>query len=199
MYRTAESPLAWRQVAGAMDRPRAKPFLELLCAEESKVSKDYHERRNAYWSVFGGALGYTLSTDHSTGGDGISMGSERKDRAVQLGYLRNLFSHRPLAKSSAAPEILFDNKRRDAAFAAALKGEDYAMVYLPQGRIVEVSLSRLGMRKPRAWWFDPRSGKSQKASAAFAVDTYQRFDPPGEPGRGNDWVLVLDGKTFPKP
>jgi len=43
----------------------------------------------------------------------------------------------------------------------------------------------------RAWWFNPRDGRAQLIGVVGAGETGQ-FSPPGEPGEGHDWVLVLD-------
>ena len=51
-----------------------------------------------------------------------------------------------------------------------------------------------------AWWFDPRSGGATQIGE-FPTSGMREFDPPGDPQRGNDWVLVLDdkGKGFAAP
>jgi hypothetical protein len=41
----------------------------------------------------------------------------------------------------------------------------------------------------RARWFDPRTGAW---SAVPAAGGHPRYDAPGSPMRGNDWVLVLE-------
>ena len=202
MHRSATSPLAWKLVDTEMGRWRPKPILELVSSADMTGLEPqkgaYELRRRAYWYIFAGAAGYTLTP--------ISGGSEKGDLlpadaavARQLGYIRSLFRHRPFAGATAAPELLFDSKRRGAVHAPVLKGNGFALIYLPKGKTVEVSLSCLGDRKPVAWWCDPRWGNSRRASPQFSTDSYQRFDPPGDPGGGNDWVLVLDSASFPAP
>lgn len=46
-----------------------------------------------------------------------------------------------------------------------------------------------------AWWFNPRTGVV-KAIGTFTNHSTRRFDPPGSPGRGEDWVLVLDDTGY---
>jgi hypothetical protein len=41
-----------------------------------------------------------------------------------------------------------------------------------------------------AHWFDPRTGALHPIGRT-AGEGVRRFDPPGTPGRGNDWVLAL--------
>ena len=75
------------------------------------------------------------------------------------------------------------------------------MYYSTSGRTFVPGLTNLKGPTLNAWWFNPRDGKTydgggrvtdkpfgQFANTARKVD----FDPPGEPGEGNDWVLVLD-------
>ena len=55
-------------------------------------------------------------------------------------------------------------------------------------------------KRVRGWWYHPRDG-SVRGSAHFANQGAKTFTPPGEPGAGNDWVLVLDddSKRFTVP
>ncbi len=69
-----------------------------------------------------------------------------------------------------------------------------AFVYLPTGKPVTVNLSKISGGKAKAWWFDPRTGEAT-AIGVLPAQGPKAFDPPGEPGRGNDWVLVLDDAT----
>jgi hypothetical protein len=52
----------------------------------------------------------------------------------------------------------------------------------------------------KAWWYDPRTGASRPAGE-WAGEGRRTFTAPGVPGRGNDWVLVLDdaARRFPAP
>ncbi len=73
----------------------------------------------------------------------------------------------------------------------AVRGEGYAMIYTPLGRTFDVQLDKIGAAELRAAWFDPRTGASQPFKR-LAGKGRHTFDPPGEPGEGRDWVLVLD-------
>ena len=75
------------------------------------------------------------------------------------------------------------------------------MVYVPTGRDVTVDLAKISGSKVRAWWFDPRTGTATEAGTHESNRGATPFNPPGEPGRGNDWVLMLDDATkgFPPP
>lgn len=80
---------------------------------------------------------------------------------------------------------------------------DYAMVYSANGRDFTVKMGRLAASPMDAFWFNPRNGKwhvtgsERDERAPFAKEFFRgngasvRFDPPGDPGDGNDWVLLL--------
>ncbi|CAN0599554.1 unnamed protein product, partial [Laminaria digitata] len=75
----------------------------------------------------------------------------------------------------------------------ALRGESFALVYTPSGRTLEIDLRKLGSGEVKALWFDPRTGTSKQAGN-FQNDGVHSFDPPGEEGAGNDWVLCLENR-----
>jgi hypothetical protein len=74
----------------------------------------------------------------------------------------------------------------------ALRGAGYALIYTPTGQPFRVHLDRLTGREVKAWWFDPRTGQIT-STGHFANDGSREFVPPGSPGVGRDWVLVLEG------
>jgi len=76
---------------------------------------------------------------------------------------------------------------------AALHGDGYALIYTPTGKPFRVRLERISGKQWTARWFDPRTGKSNDAGQ-FANEGERDLSPPGNPGVGNDWVLVLETK-----
>jgi hypothetical protein len=80
-------------------------------------------------------------------------------------------------------------------------GDGYALLYVPHGDDLRVKLGHGNLgKRVRAWWFDPRTGESREI-ARFDNRGEKLFDPPGNPSRGNDWILVLDdlAREFPAP
>jgi hypothetical protein len=73
----------------------------------------------------------------------------------------------------------------------ATRGDGYAMIYTPLGQAVTIDVSKLGAKSVKALWWDPRVGTAS-AAGAFDGSGKREFVPPGEHGRGHDWVLVLD-------
>jgi hypothetical protein len=45
--------------------------------------------------------------------------------------------------------------------------------------------------KIKASWYDPRNGNIT-AIGVFNKPKMMKFNPPGVPANGNDWVLILD-------
>jgi len=81
---------------------------------------------------------------------------------------------------------------------------DYAMVYSANGRNISVRMNRLSAPRMNAYWFNPRNGKWRvqksetteqkpfmKKIPSGRAAPIQKFDPPGNAGDGNDWVLLL--------
>jgi Protein of unknown function (DUF4038)/Putative collagen-binding domain of a collagenase len=81
---------------------------------------------------------------------------------------------------------------------------DYALVYSANGRDISLKMDRLDAGQMDAFWFNPRTGQYRvqdretadlkpfmKNIASGPTAPVQKFDPPGEVGDGNDWVLLL--------
>ena len=70
-------------------------------------------------------------------------------------------------------------------------GNGYAFVYTSQGHKMHVNLDELPWEQNKAWWFNPREGKATQIDAVPNSGNHT-FDPSGESGGDNDWVLVID-------
>jgi hypothetical protein len=79
----------------------------------------------------------------------------------------------------------------DTGHVQATRGDGYAFVYTPLGNPVTVALGKISGARVKAWWFDPRTGRSS-ALGDYANQGTREFTPPGERGCGHDWVRVLD-------
>jgi len=80
--------------------------------------------------------------------------------------------------------------------AASTADGSLAVAYLPTIRPIAVDMSKLaGSAKAR--WYDPTSGKYQKASDVTLPNAGRRwFTPPGANSAGDsDWVLLLEAST----
>jgi len=164
-------------------------------------------RKAAYYAVFSGAFGHTYGHHSvwcmSTGqfrsvelkepGDYIIMHWKTallRPGASQMRHLRTLMESRPALSRVPDQSLLADNYA-GSNYMAATRGEAYAFVYIPNGLAANVVLGKVAGTRVNASWFDPRTGSwidaGERANEGAAT-----YVPPSA-GRGNDWVLVLDG------
>ncbi|WP_216329216.1 DUF4038 domain-containing protein [Deinococcus aestuarii] len=176
----------------------AEPVYEdhAVCNDKSKGYADEVDVRNvAYWSTFAGAAGHAYGHRVIWGFDVFDQGRDKAwlkalndPGARQLGYLKTLQESRP-AVGRSPDETLVKGSYTGNRPVVALRGQDYAWVYLPDGGAVTVTLGRTGGGRVRAAWFDPRTGKTAEVGT-FTNSGQRAFTAPSK-GRGNDWVLLL--------
>jgi hypothetical protein len=173
--------------------------------------RDYDVRQAAYWALFAGAFGHTYG-HHSIwqmwapGRAGVSSPDrywyEALDRpgAADMFHVRNLMLSRPFLSRVPDQSIINGNPGSGAAHLQATRGDDYLFVYAPTGQKFTINLGKISGSNLKAWWYDPRNGTNAYI-AELSNSGIHVFEPPGSPGRGNDWVLVLDdvSKNFPPP
>lgn len=64
------------------------------------------------------------------------------------------------------------------------------MIYAPVGRPFQVDMGMLNGERWEAWWFDPRTGASERRESFSRRDEKSFLSP--NPGEAVDWILVLD-------
>lgn len=116
------------------------------------------------------------------------------DADVRQAVYWSVFS-RPFQDRVPDQSLIAGDHDPGPAHARATRGRTYAFVYLPTGEPVTVRLGKTSGEDVMAWWFNPRTGVV-KAIGTFTNHSTRRFDPPGSPGRGEDWVLVLDDTGY---
>lgn len=175
-------------------------------------------RRPLYWDLFGGAFGHTYG-HHSV----WQMWAPNRNPvnnplmpwfeailqpgAAQMQHGRALIESRPYLTRVPDPEVVVADpvptnvpgagRYHFAATRDASGG--CAMVYAPVGRGFKVRMDKITGAKVRAWWFNPRDGKTTRIGE-FPNTGEREFVPPDR-GEMLDWVLVLDdaAKGFPAP
>jgi hypothetical protein len=163
---------------------------------------DFDVRQAAYWALFAGAHGHTYGCH-----DVWQMKTAEREPvsfargdwktsldlpgARQMGYVRQLMESRPMLTRVPDQSLIITQPATDEDHIQATRGDNYAFVYIPTGKPVSIQMGKIQGDKVKASWFDPRTGKTQEAGR-IANKGPHHFTPPGKPGRGNDWVLVLD-------
>jgi len=200
-----------------------KPFLDSEPHYEDHVANWAAEfkkwdasdiREGAYESVFSGACGqgygnpiiaFFLYEPISKYGCHFYVGNVKKDNlpengwhdairhegAEQLKYLKQLRLSRPYFNLRPAPELVL-NSQDDVLFGkiTAARGDDYAFIYTPHGREIHVDATSLDQQFVRASWFNPRTGEEKEICL---MTSRKAVFVPETCGKGQDWVLILDG------
>lgn len=173
--------------------------------------RDYDVRKQCYRSVFAGACGVTYghhaiwqfwSAREEKINHADRYWPEAMDRpgAAQVGHLRKLIESRDPLHRLPDQSIIVEGQGEKGLYATAFRDEKgrYGMIYIPFGKKIIINTSFIVDREFTAWWFNPRNGTTQKAGEFVSGKTALQTPTLGE---GQDWVLVIDGKTqkFPIP
>ena len=182
------------------------PTKPSICLEQSyefhnyngERRTDWHVRFQGYWCALSGAAGYAYG--HLPGyrlamHEGWFDSLQSPGRYDML-HLKNVLSSRPL--SGRIPDqslITSDDGVTSTAktYIAATRASNgsYAFVYSTEGSSFDLNLNKLSGNRVKAQWFNPRDG-SYTNLGTLSKGSSVAFNPPGEPGEGNDWLLVLD-------
>lgn len=160
-------------------------------------------RRYGYWSVFAGAFGYTYGHNsvmqlYKTTDEKPAYGPRdpwnvalNAEGAGQMIHLKNLMLSRSYFDRVPDQSIIAGKNGEKYERLVATKGDNYIMVYTYTGKDFELNMGKIGGNEVKASWFDPRTGKTT-AIGKISNKGVTKFNPPGEPINGNDWVLILD-------
>jgi hypothetical protein len=182
----------------------------------------YDTRNAAYQALFAGAAGHTFgNTSVHLSYDPLRFpvlgelgrveeaypdvgGSWREQLhspgAEQMRHVKALMLSRPYFSRIPDQTLIVGETGEGTAHVGATrdKSGSYAMVYLPHGAPVTIDMTKLGGVRCVAWWFDPRSGGSERIDGTFAATGRATFTPPSS-GAQSDWVLVLDDERSNHP
>jgi hypothetical protein len=203
----------YEQITADYDRVPAKPTMDGENRyEDHSVGynpnngwfNDYDNRQAAYWGLFAGGHGHTY------GNRGVwQMYEPGREPSGPLRYywydamdlpgawdmrhVRDLMLSRPML-SRVPDQSIVQDAFSGADHIRATRGADYAFVYAATGKSFTVNLGKITGTAVVAWWFDPRNGAATRIGE-FPNSGTRQFDPPGDPQRGNDWILVLDDSS----
>jgi hypothetical protein len=158
-------------------------------------------RRFAYWDVLAGSAGFTYGhnavmqfyrpedKDRAYGAKKFWTAALNDSAATQMQYLRALMEGVAISNWQEAQSMVLNNGTRYERVAAA-SGPGYALFYTYTGKNFKLQLGKLKGKVLQASWYDPKTGKYTDTGIVSNAGEHL-FDPPGEPGEGDDWVLVL--------
>jgi hypothetical protein len=201
----------------------AKPCMDgEPCYEDHPVNWDpkngwfdeYDVRKAVYRSLFAGAHGFTYGCHDiwqflTQSREPVSHARNPWREAIdlpgsfQMQYARALMESRPMLIRIPDQSILVSDPGEGAEHIRAARASDgsYAFVYIPTGRTITIAINKISGSRVKAWWFNPCTGETSLIREIDTGSGKAQFDPPGKPGRGNDWVLILDDaeKGFAEP
>lgn len=174
------------------------------------TSNAYDVRRSAYLDLFAGAFGHTygchdiwqMYSGKREGVNGPHMywpEAMELPGANQMGYVRKLIESHPVLDRVPDQSLISEGDMNPAERIQATRGNDYLFVYTTAGRPFTVMMGKIKGKELKAYWYDPRNGKTTTLDNVSNSGS-KRFMPPSS-GYGQDWVLVLDdaAKNYPRP
>jgi hypothetical protein len=202
----------WKYVTSDYSKTPIKPTLDGEPSYE-KIPQGLHDtlqpywnendvRRYAYWSVFAGGCGFTYGHNsvmqfHKPSDKGSAYGAKsywteaiNDSGACQMQYLKQLMLSRPYFERIPDQSMIIDNGEK-YNYVIATRGKDYAFAYTYTGHDFQLVMGKIEGEKVKTTWYNPRTGKLIKSDTISNKGT-ARFNPPGEPKEGEDWVLILD-------
>jgi len=161
----------------------------------------FEGRRAGYWSMLSGAMGHTYG-HHSVWQmwepgvpPALSPRTPWQEAiyypgAWQAGYMKTLFERIKWWELQPEQALLVEGPTDGAAAIRVAASPDHSLivVYTPEGS--NFSLKAEATFKT-AFWHNPRIGKDVPIHQQNWQDGLLHLDPPADPARGNDWLLVL--------
>ena len=153
-------------------------------------------RRQAYWAILCGATGQFMGNRPMWLFDPGWEAALDSTASQDMTRLKALFDSRPWFQLAPDDkhEVVIDGlgEFRGLDYLSAARTEDGSTViaYMPTSRVVTVDMGKISGKEATAWWFNPRSGKSDSIGQ-FPTKGKQQYTPPDN----GDWVLVLDDSS----
>jgi hypothetical protein len=165
--------------------------------------RDYDVRKQCYRSVFAGAPGVTYGhhavwqfynprEEKINHADRYWTAAIDRPGAVQVGYLKSLILSRPSLHRVPDSALIVSGQGTGAGHIEAFRdsANRYAMIYLPHGKTIGVNTGFIKNAMVTVWWFNPRTGTTNKGDLKKRLPVMMFTPPTG--GDGKDWVLVID-------
>lgn len=164
---------------------------------------DFDSRRAGWWSMLAGACGHTYGNHNiwqmwEEGRDPISEArtswKESLDHpgSFQAGYMRSFFESLDWQKLEPKSEIVKNGPEEAGKEILASVANDgsFLVAYSPYGEEVTLNLMDLRTDSLIVSWYNPRDNTFNDLGK-IAKGVQVHFDPPQDPKRGNDYVLLV--------
>jgi hypothetical protein len=175
-------------------RMPATPFVLIESTYEGEHNASAVQiRRQAYWAILSGATGQFMGNrpiwlfDPGWEAALDYVGSRDMTRVTELFTSRPWYQLVPDDKHEVVVDGLGEFRGLDYLAAARTTDGETVIAYMPTSRAITVDMTKVSGKEAKAWWFDPRTGKSVSIGTVPTLGKH-KFDPPGE----GDWVLLLD-------
>ncbi len=179
-------------------RTPATPFVLIESTYEGEHNASAVQiRRQAYWAILCGATGQFMGNRPIWLFDPGWEAALNYAGSQDMTRLKELFTSRPWYQlvPDDKHEVVVDGlgEFRGLDYLAAARTTDGATViaYMPTSREITVDMTKVAGKEAKAWWFNPRTGKSLSIGTVPTLGKH-KFAPPGE----GDWVLLLDDSAL---
>jgi len=169
-------------------------------AKKGALWNSYRIRRNEYWAVMSGAVGYCGGTRlwrfENNWRDVLKAESTRQAPLIlRLLESKMWWGLVPDTKHELVTAGYGTWKQADYVTAALAEDGSFAAAYLPLGGTITVDMKRLASLVT-ARWFDPTSGQFKPIEESpFANEGLRKFSPPEKNAAGDgDWALLLEAQ-----
>ncbi|NLM10826.1 MAG: DUF4038 domain-containing protein [Clostridiaceae bacterium] len=202
----------WRYVVNYYQKTPVKPTLDGEPSYES-IPQGLHDttqpywdandvRRYAYWSVFAGSCGHTYGHNavmqmHRPGDGEGSYGVREywydaldAEGARQMRHLKELMLSVPYFERIPDQSVIDGDAGEKYERLLATRGLSYIFVYTFTGRSIRLKMGKITGDKVCARWFDPKTGKIQKAGE-YDNKGVLEFTPPENKDSWPDYVLII--------
>ena len=195
----------------AYERKPVMPFYLIESAYENEHNSTPEQlRREAYWPVLSGGMGYVFGNCpiwHFSSDSSYCQWTPWQTQldgpgSMSMMYLQRLMLSRPwfLLEPDFNHVVLVAGYgvwgSEDYVTAAKSSDGSTMIAYMPRAREVSVNLNKLKCDEVRCWWYNPASGEASEIGN-FKAMGIRKFMPPST----GDRVLVIDdnSRNFPVP
>lgn len=188
---------------------KPKPIIDMEAWYENNKdfcdASDFEIRRRACFTILAGAFGHNYGAggiwdglNEKQGCSGSALDALEYTGAKQIGCLSNFLQKLgdDFLKLQPKQNLIegANPKNYDEHLQAALAEDDsYALVYSASDKEFKLNLKAYAGKRIKYHWFNPRENTYSEIQEIKIKKskTIVAFNPPGNIGAGNDWVLLI--------